>query len=211
MAAKVTFDPVTKIISVTQTPVLEGAEYVVDLDVKVDLYSDGKEDWIADSSLRKLKFPISAIGGDALPGGKFLGSTFFLDSEWKIRPYEATHRLRVNGNLYSPDGTSPFVVTLGAYNVFLEQSLSQLTEGLETGGGSGLTAQQVRDAMLLSATGGNPAIDAILLLIRDLAEADEEYSATQAIKRLKGTSTIILQKDVSGGAVANPPITITEP
>ncbi len=44
----------------------------------------------------------------------------------------------------------------------------------------------------------------------DLLEADEEFTATTATRKLKGTSTVLLQKTVSGGAIANPPITLTE-
>lgn len=50
----------------------------------------------------------------------------------------------------------------------------------------------------------------IIDFIRNVIEADEEYSATTAIKKLKGTSTILVQKNVSGGSVANPPIRLTE-
>ena len=31
-----------------------------------------------------------------------------------------------------------------------------------------------------------------------------------ATKKLKGTNTVLLQKNVSGGQIANPPITLTE-
>ncbi|RLA58261.1 MAG: hypothetical protein DRQ89_15575 [Epsilonproteobacteria bacterium] len=128
MGAKVTFDAVTRIIQVTQVPVLENGDWVIDIDVQIDLYSDGKEDWVADETLRKLQFPIRAVGGDPLPGSKVLGDTYFIRSDWKIAPYEASHRLRVNGNFYSEDGTSPFNTTLGSYNIFLEQTVSSLVD-----------------------------------------------------------------------------------
>lgn len=128
MAAKATFDATTRIITLTETPVLENGDLVVDIDVKVDLYSDGKEDWIADESLRKVAFPLSAVGGNPTVGSNKLGSTFFLASDWKIAPFEASHRLRINGNFYSVDGTSPFNTTSGSYNIFLEQTVSNLTD-----------------------------------------------------------------------------------
>ena len=124
MGAKVTFDPTTKIIQVTEAPI--GG--VVNLDVKVDLYSDGKEDWRASATLFKYRFPIRAVGGDPLPGAKALGSTFFLAPGWTIRPYEADHRLIVNGNLYVEDGSSPYTTTVGAYNVLVEASVSSLVD-----------------------------------------------------------------------------------
>ncbi|MGW8177415.1 MAG: hypothetical protein ACWGQW_01245 [bacterium] len=123
MADKVQFDPFTRVIQITQAPDINGE---VSLDVKQDIYSAGKEDWRTDSTLNKLNFPLSAVGGNPLPGSKALGSTFFLANDWKIRPYEADHRLLLDGNLYAPDGTSTFVKTLGAYNVFLEQQVSSL-------------------------------------------------------------------------------------
>lgn len=125
MGQKVTFDAATKIINVTLAP--DGNDEVY-LDAKVDLYSDGKEDWQTDATLNKLRFPLSAVGGNPLPGSKELGSTFFLASDWKIKPYESSHRLIVNGNLYSQDGSSPFVTTDGAFNIFLEQQVSSLVD-----------------------------------------------------------------------------------
>lgn len=124
MGVRVTFDPTTKIIQVTEAPV--GG--VVNLDVKVDLYSDGKEDWRASASLFKYRFPIRAVGGDPLPGSKALGSTFFLAPGWTIRPYEADHRLIVNGNLYVEDGSSPYTTTVGTYNVLIEAEVSSLVD-----------------------------------------------------------------------------------
>ena len=110
--SKVSFDTVNRIINIIEVPVLENGDFVVDIDVQEDLYSDGKNQWIASETLRKLDFPIRTTGGDPLPGSKQLGDTYFLASDWKIAPYEASHRLRVNGNFYSEDGTSPFNTTI---------------------------------------------------------------------------------------------------
>jgi len=124
MGQKVTFNPVTKIIQVDLAPV--GG--VVELDVKIDLYSDGKEDWRSTASLFKYRFPIRAVGGDPLPGSKSLGSTFFLDPGWSIRPYEGDHRMIVNGNLYKEDGSSPFTTTTGTWNILIESVVSSLVD-----------------------------------------------------------------------------------
>ena len=128
MGLKATFDPLTRIITVTSAPVLENGEWVIDFDVKTDLYSDGKEDWVTTEQLRRLKFPVRSVGGDALVGGKALGATFFLESSWKIKPFEANHVLRVNGNMYSEDGTSPYTTTTGSYNIQIIQSVSSLVD-----------------------------------------------------------------------------------
>jgi hypothetical protein len=128
MGQKVTFDPVARVITLDVAPVLIGGDLIVDIDVAIDLYSDGKEDWQATESLRRLEFPLRAVGGDPLAGGKKLGSTFFIASDWKIAPHESSHRLRVEGNFYSEDGSNPFMVTAGAFNVFLERDVSVLVE-----------------------------------------------------------------------------------
>jgi hypothetical protein len=106
MGEKVQFDELTKTINITQAPDVNGD---IELDVKADLYSDGKEDWVNSENLRKFLFPISAVGGNPLPGEKALGTTFFLASDWKIKPYNASHRLTVNGNLYAEDGSDIFL------------------------------------------------------------------------------------------------------
>ncbi len=145
MGTNVTFDPTIDTIIVTTAPVLEGSEWVVDLDIKVDVFSDGKEDWIVEEDLNKRRFPVSTAGGDELPGSKQLGSTFFLEHGWKIRPYEASHTLRVNGNIYSRDGSSPFIQTVGSYNVMVINTVSSLVDS---------TVQQLTEIEYASFNGG---------------------------------------------------------
>jgi hypothetical protein len=125
MGAKVTFNEITKIIEIDLAPDVNDEVFI---DVKTDLYSDGKEDWVANENLRKFQFPIAAVGGNPLPGEKALGSTFFLNSDWKIRPYNASHRLIINGNFYSADGTDPFLDTIGTYTVRIMQQVSSLVD-----------------------------------------------------------------------------------
>jgi hypothetical protein len=123
MGQKVNFNEITKIIEITLAPDIDGD---VLINVKGDLYSDGKEDWVTAENLRKFYFPISVEGGKPLPGEEELGSTFFLNSDWKIRPYNASHRLIINGNLYSVDGSDPFLDTIGTYTVRIMQKVSSL-------------------------------------------------------------------------------------
>lgn len=148
MATKVSFDPLTRIIQITEAPV--NGETVLDFGKWV--YSDGKHDWIANESLRKLRFPIEVTGGQLLPSGDFLDSTFFLDPSWKIRPYEMDHRLIFVGNVYSPDGSTIFVDTVGNWRVIIEQSLSSI---VTKASGSGATAQEVWDYSRASITDPN--------------------------------------------------------
>ena len=124
MAVKVDYDTDKRIIYVTQAPV----DGLIDLDVQIDLYSDMKEDWRTDSALNKFKFPIASVGGNPLPGSKTLGDTYFLEVPWKIRPYEADHKLAINGNLFARDGTSVTVPTIGSYNVLVEMFVSNLSD-----------------------------------------------------------------------------------
>ena len=145
MGAHVDYDTDKRIIYVTTAPTLEEGNWIVDIDVKIDIYSDGKEDWLANNSLNKFIFPVRSVGGDTLPGSKALGATFFLDSGWKIRPYEADHVFRVNGNLYSEDGTSPFVQTAGTYNIMVINTVSSLVDS---------TIQQLSEIEYASFNGG---------------------------------------------------------
>jgi len=142
MGAKVTFNEVTKIIEIDEAPDVDGEVFI---DVKTDLYSDGKEDWVANENLRKFLFPIEAVGGNPLPGEKALGSTFFLNADWKIRPYNASHRLTINGNFYSADGTDPFLDPLGTYTVRIMQQVSSLVDS---------TVQQLSEIEYASYNGG---------------------------------------------------------
>lgn len=142
MGAKVTFNELTRTIEIDEAPDANGD---VNIDVKVDLYSDGKEDWVSTESLRKVIYPLSAVGGNSLPGGRYLGATFFLRSDWKIAPYEADHRLLVDGNLYSEDGEDPFLDTAGAYTVRVVQQVSSLVDAITADVGS--IAADVADAV----------------------------------------------------------------
>jgi hypothetical protein len=130
MANHVDYDTDKRIIYVTTAPTLIDGDWVVNLDVKVDLYSDSKEDWLANDTLNKFHFPIRSVGGDDLPGEKSLGATFFLDSDWKVKPYEASHVFKINGNFYSEDGTSPFVSTSGVYNIMVINTVSSLVDSI---------------------------------------------------------------------------------
>lgn len=124
MGAKVTYDWANKIIQVDVAPV--GGS--VEIDIKEDIYSDGKQDWKDDADLNKFRFPVTPVGGDLLPGSKTLGSTFFLEYGWKIRPYNASHTLNVNGNMYARDGSDPYLDTVGVYTVRIIQSVSSLVD-----------------------------------------------------------------------------------
>ena len=140
MAEHVAYDTDKRIIYVTTAPV----DGVVDISIKEHLYSDMKVDWQANATLGKFKLPLRSVGGDALPGSKSLGATFFLDSDWKIRPYEADHIFRMEGNLFSEDGRSVMIPTTGGYQVLAEMFVSNLTDS---------TIQQLEAVDLLTYSG----------------------------------------------------------
>lgn len=133
MGQKVTFDPLNKIIQVDVAPV--GGEVV--LDWQVDFYSDMKEDWQSDANLSKYRPPITAVGGGQI------GTSYFLDAAWKVRPYEANHRLILSGNVKSTDGSSIFTFTQGTFQVLTEQQVSNIVDTVSTG--SGVTEQDKLD------------------------------------------------------------------
>lgn len=124
MAQHVDYDTDKRIIYVTTAPV----NGEVSIDVQIDLYSDMKEDWKDDTTLNRFALPISSVGGQPLPGSKTLGDTYFLAPDWKIRPYEADHKLAINGNLFSEDGTSVVIPPIGNYQVLVEMFVSNLSD-----------------------------------------------------------------------------------
>ncbi len=113
-----TFDGVNRLIIITD----EQTEISVQT-----LYSEWK-DWARQQDNLKYIRAFRVVGGDPLPGEKRLGITYFIDSSWKIRPDESSHVLYINGNLYSEDGTNPFVPTLGSFNVQIIQQVSSLVD-----------------------------------------------------------------------------------
>lgn len=111
------------------------------LDVK-DLYSRWKE-WCATDNNSKYLFAFSVLGGDPLPGDRYLGTTYFIENGWRIRPYEGHHTLVVYGNLYDRAGGDPFVNTIGNYNVRIMLSVSNLVDTVNISGGGGASASDI--------------------------------------------------------------------
>lgn len=105
------------------------------LDMK-DLYSRWKE-WVIASDNSKYLNAFLVVGGEVLPGDRFLGTTYFLENGWRIKPYEGSHTLVVTGNIYTREGTDPFVSTQGNYNVRIMITVSNLIDTVSTSGGGG--------------------------------------------------------------------------
>ena len=136
--AKFTFDGVNKLIIGDYT--ISGG--VAQVDALIDIYSDWKE-WSQQGDNFKFLQALSTVGGDEISAGLNVGAYFFLENGWKIRPKEANHRLIVNGNLYTRDGSQPFVATTGSFNVLTEIRNSNLTEQVETGGAGGASSDEM--------------------------------------------------------------------
>jgi len=149
VGAKAIFDSVTRVIQLTEAPDANGD---VNIDVQVDLYSDGKEDWVASEGLRRVVFPIATTGGNPLPGAKSLGSVYFLRPDWKIQPYDADHRLIVSGDFYATDGSDPFLSVPGR-TVRIVQEVSALTTVVEGDGASAGDWQDAEKAQMRDALG----------------------------------------------------------
>lgn len=110
--ANVTFDGTNKLISVNAG--------IDEINVQIDLYSEWK-DW----AIINLNYyaAMRSTGGDPLPGGEELGSTYFLINDWKIY---VDHSVNFTGNLYTDDGSSPFSPAPGV--VIVTSTVSTLVE-----------------------------------------------------------------------------------
>jgi len=122
---KVTFDGINKLILVNYGE--------TELDVKMDLYSEWKQ-WVLQLDNAKFEQAMVSIGGDTISSGRYLGTTTFLENNWKIKPYSWNHILTINGNLYTRDGSSPFIPCDGDFNVTINLSTSNLIDAIATNG-----------------------------------------------------------------------------
>jgi len=117
----------------------------------LDIYSDWKE-WVLLTDNAKYVQAFSVLGGDPLPGSRFLGTTIFLENNWRIRPYEGDHSLDIEGNLYDRGGSTPFVSTIGSYNVLITLTVSNLVDTISTGGSSAITNTDIQSIAANSAS-----------------------------------------------------------
>jgi len=102
---------------------------ITEVDVQIDLYSDWKEELLLSDNM-KYEQALRTVGGDTISATRNLGDTYFLINDWKIRPYEGDHRLQIEGNLFTDDGTSVMVPTTGSYNVLAEMFVSNIIDSL---------------------------------------------------------------------------------
>lgn len=98
---KVTFDPINRLVIIN--------DGVSEINVKRDIYSASKE-WLKLENNFRFKRPMRTAGGDLIPGGGQLGTSYFMTNGWRI---QINHAVTIDGNLYSDDFSSPFVVPAG--------------------------------------------------------------------------------------------------
>ncbi len=118
----VTFDGPNRIITEIDT----GGDNELDA---VEIYSEWK-DWIRSNPANAgIARAFSVVGGDPISDTQNLGSTFFLENGWRIRPAESDHKVTVVGNLFTREsGQSVFVPTLGSFTVNTETRVSSLVD-----------------------------------------------------------------------------------
>lgn len=121
--SKVSFDGNAKLIQINLGE--------TSIDVKTDLYSKWKL-WAAEGDNLKYLPAFRSVGGDPTVNGKYLGSTFFIQNGWKIRPPSEDTFITIVGNLYADDGSNPFVPCLGDFNVVLSTTTSNLVDAVST-------------------------------------------------------------------------------
>jgi hypothetical protein len=140
--ADVGFDGNTKIITVNTG--------ITSISVQ-DVYSRWK-DWVLISDNAKYLQALAVIGGDPISNIQSLGTTFFLENNWQMRPDEANHVLTVDGNLFTRDGSDVFVPTIGSYQVLVNMSTSNLIDTIIA---AGADANSVWSVLLTTLTTPN--------------------------------------------------------
>jgi hypothetical protein len=123
-------------------------------------------DWLAISDNSKFLPAFDTVGGNDidLASGTKIPIYAFLKNGWRIRPQEANHTLAVtDGILLVDGGGDPFADTIGNFRVRInyQQPVQAISFSTGSGGGGGLTQQQVRDALLLAPSSGSGATNSV--------------------------------------------------
>ena len=131
---KVVFDGVYKIIYVS--------EGITSINVQEDIYSDWKE-WVQVNDNAKYIQALSAVGGDPITDTQFLGTTYFLENGWRLKPWDSDvpYILSIDGNLFTREpGQNP---SLPAINASVSFNRSNLVDLLVVDAGSSNTTVNV--------------------------------------------------------------------
>lgn len=126
------------------------------IDGKIDWYSDWK-DWVKLPGNAKYPPAFDTTGGDPISATQTIAPYFFLrnDLGWTLKSPNANTDFTIIGNVYPRDSLLPFIED-GA-GTFLHRWTFQVSpQALQVGG---ITQQQARDAMQLTASDGTAPID----------------------------------------------------
>lgn len=103
---------------------------VVTLDSQ-QLYSDWKR-WALENDNTKYLNAFSTIGGEPLGVGLRAGAFYFLQNNWKIKPWEgASYELAIAGNLFTTDNSDTVIPQSGNSKVTVRLLTSSLTQSLD--------------------------------------------------------------------------------
>jgi hypothetical protein len=103
-------------------------------------------DWFLTSDNSKYPLAMSQIGGNDIDtvAGTTIPIYLYLLNDWKIKPKEANHTLNITGGILLVDGGGdPFTNTTGSYIVRINYQQPVQAIGYSTGGGGGITADDV--------------------------------------------------------------------
>ena len=194
MGTKITFEPIKRKF-VCDGPPVSG---VIEIDLQVDLYSDGKEDWLVDGTLNVMRFPIDALGGNPF-GSTTFGDAYLITDGWTFKPYEGDHVLRLVGDVGTDDGRQLVDTSIGSFTITIEYAQSAIVKVVETGT-SGLTATESQalididtnvDTLLTDVT----AMAAIVNLLKTANDLTNEQANAEHITS-RSTGKVILRNTV---------------
>lgn len=192
---KVTFDGVAKIIHVNLG--------VTELDWKLDVYSAWKEWAQLNNHKDNLGYTqaMRSTGGDFITsdGARRVGGTFFLMNGWRLKTWSGSHRLSINGNVYTEEGDPIYIPHDGNFGVVIEQTLSSLVETVTaTAGGS--------------EPGSIPTVDQIVDGVWDRLSSSHNSSGTfgETISMIKATGDLNFSKLVEANVKLDTASTILQ-
>lgn len=159
---KFTFDGTNKLFIVKSG--------VTDIDVKIDLYSDWKEELFLSDNL-KFEQALTTDGGVPTQGTDKTGFSCFLINGWKIKPAEENSTVEfTNGNLFTDDASSPFVFSDGAYNTNWILNRSNLRDEVDSTSSAGFVTALRETRFLAPSEGGSGVrFDDIMLFLLGMA------------------------------------------
>lgn len=167
-----------------------------EIDVRVDLYSDCKEDWLASDELPKYRFPFSVVGGDETIPGQSITPYFFLGEDWHLQPFEADAEITIIGNIFRTLGGAIGKPTSGEYTVLFDRIT---TVTLVEGGEGALTQEQHDQLMSLPDL---PEIEGTTVLAKETS-----VDALPTLGEIEGSSVIAKEatsQQISGEVVLLP-------